>query len=68
MFMLKEGDKAPDFTVLDTSAQEVSLKNFKGKDVVLFFFPKANAPGAGMNTLHSNSWGIHPSPGTERER
>ncbi|MBZ5536690.1 MAG: thioredoxin-dependent thiol peroxidase [Acidobacteriia bacterium] len=48
--MLKEGDKAPDFTVFDSSGQAVSLKNFKGKDVLLYFFPKANTPGCTMET------------------
>lgn len=48
--MLKEGDRAPDFTALDSSGQKISLKDFKGKDVVLYFFPKANTPGCTMET------------------
>jgi thioredoxin-dependent peroxiredoxin len=43
--MLKVGDKAPDFTLSSEEGKEVSLDDFKGKRVVLFFFPKANTPG-----------------------
>ncbi len=38
-------DKAPDFTVPDEEGRNVSLKDFRGRNVVLFFFPKANTPG-----------------------
>jgi peroxiredoxin Q/BCP len=37
--------KAPDFTLLDENGNPVSLKQFRGKTVVLFFYPKANTPG-----------------------
>ncbi len=43
--MLEEGSKAPAFTVLDDHGRKVSLKDFSGKDVVLFFYPKADTPG-----------------------
>jgi cytochrome oxidase Cu insertion factor (SCO1/SenC/PrrC family) len=44
--MLKEGSKAPDFTVLDDHGSKISLRDFRGKKtVVLFFYPKANTPG-----------------------
>jgi peroxiredoxin Q/BCP len=43
--MLKVGDKAPDFEVLDHEGQKVSLKGLKGKRVVLWFYPKADTPG-----------------------
>lgn len=43
--MLKVGTKAPDFTVEDDQGQKVSLKDFKGKKVVLYFYPKDNTPG-----------------------
>ena len=43
--MLKEGDKAPDFTVGSDQGETISLKNYQGKNLVLFFFPKANTPG-----------------------
>ena len=38
-------DKAPDFSLPDENGKNVSLKNFRGKSVVLFFFPKADTPG-----------------------
>jgi peroxiredoxin Q/BCP len=38
-------DKAPDFTLPDEEGREVSLKQFRGKNVVLYFFPKADTPG-----------------------
>lgn len=41
---LKIGDKAPEFTVSDQNGNDVSLADFKGKKVVLFFYPKDNTP------------------------
>jgi thioredoxin-dependent peroxiredoxin len=38
-------DKAPDFTLQDENGKEVKLKDFRGKTVILFFYPKANTPG-----------------------
>jgi peroxiredoxin Q/BCP len=38
-------DKAPEFTLLDQDEKTVSLKDLRGKTVVLFFFPKADTPG-----------------------
>ena len=43
--MLRIGDKAPDFTLPDSDENLVSLKDFSGKKVVLWFFPKASTPG-----------------------
>ncbi len=43
--MLKEGDKAPDFTAKDQDGNEVKLADLKGKKVVLYFYPKDNTPG-----------------------
>jgi peroxiredoxin Q/BCP len=43
--MLKIGDKAPDFKLQSDTGTEVSLQDFKGQRVVLFFFPKADTPG-----------------------
>jgi peroxiredoxin len=40
--MLKVGDKAPNFKLLDTETNPVELSSFKGKNVVLLFFPFAN--------------------------
>ena len=43
--MLKEGMKAPDFTLTDKDGREVSLSDFLGKKIVLYFYPKDNTPG-----------------------
>ena len=42
---LKEGDKAPDFTVPDAEGNVVKLKDLRGKKVVLYFYPKDDTPG-----------------------
>jgi len=43
--MLKEGDKAPAFKLVDEEGKNVSLADFKGKPVVIFFYPKALTTG-----------------------
>lgn len=43
--MLKAGDKAPNFTLSDKDGKTVSLSDFAGKRVVLYFYPKDNTPG-----------------------
>ncbi len=43
--MLNAGDKAPDFTLSDKDGNMVSLSDFKGKKVVVYFYPKDNTPG-----------------------
>jgi peroxiredoxin Q/BCP len=42
---LNPGDTAPDFTLPDQSGELVTLSSFKGKNVVLYFYPKADTPG-----------------------
>ncbi|MEO6135883.1 MAG: thioredoxin-dependent thiol peroxidase [Ginsengibacter sp.] len=44
MTHLTEGDKAPDFTAKDQDSNKVSLKDFKGKKVVLYFYPEDDTP------------------------
>lgn len=43
--MLEVGRKAPDFTLADKDGKMVSLSDFAGKRVVLYFYPKDNTPG-----------------------
>ena len=43
--MLKIGNKAPEFTLKNQKGVDVSLKDFLGKKVVLYFYPKDNTPG-----------------------
>ena len=42
---LKPGDKAPAFTLLDQSGAKVKLSGFKGRKLLLYFYPKADTPG-----------------------
>ena len=43
--MLEVGTKAPDFTLKNQEGQEISLSQFAGKRVVLYFYPRDNTPG-----------------------
>ena len=43
--MLKVGDKAPDFTLMNQDENSVSLSDYKNKKVALWFYPKASTPG-----------------------
>ncbi|MBQ1535914.1 MAG: thioredoxin-dependent thiol peroxidase [Ruminococcus sp.] len=43
--MLEAGNKAPDFTLSDKDGKDVSLRDFLGKKVVLYFYPRDNTPG-----------------------
>ncbi len=43
--MLEVGVKAPDFTLLNQDGEKVSLADFRGQKVVLYFYPKDNTPG-----------------------
>jgi peroxiredoxin Q/BCP len=41
----KVGDKAPDFALPSTRGKDISLKEFKGSDIILYFYPKDDTPG-----------------------
>ena len=43
--MIKEGGQAPDFNARDTDGHEVRLSDFRGRKVVLYFYPKDDTPG-----------------------
>ena len=43
--MLEVGQQAPDFTARDQNGESLSLSQFKGKKVVLYFYPRDNTPG-----------------------
>ncbi|MBQ0735399.1 thioredoxin-dependent thiol peroxidase [Aquimarina celericrescens] len=45
MTTLKAGDKAPNFTALDQDGNTIALDDYKGKKLVVFFYPKASTPG-----------------------
>jgi thioredoxin-dependent peroxiredoxin len=45
MSKIAEGRKAPDFTLEDSAGRRVSLADFKGNDVIVYFYPKDDTPG-----------------------
>ena len=42
---VKEGEPAPDFSAVTQSGEKISLSDFKGKDVILYFYPRDDTPG-----------------------
>lgn len=54
MTHLKVGDKAPDFSALDEQGNTVSLSDYKGKKLVVFFYPKASTPGCTAEACNLN--------------
>ena len=42
---MQVNDRAPEFNVPDENGRQVALKDYRGRNVVLFFFPKADTPG-----------------------
>lgn len=45
MSILTPGDAAPDFALLDQRGQTISLKDFRGRRVLIYFYPRASTPG-----------------------
>jgi thioredoxin-dependent peroxiredoxin len=43
--LLIQGDKAPDFQATADDGRIISLSDYRGRDLILYFFPKANTPG-----------------------
>lgn len=54
MTELKIGDKAPDFSAKDEQGNTITLKDFEGKKLVLFFYPKASTPGCTAEACNLN--------------
>jgi len=45
------GDKAPDFCLLNQDEKEVCLNQYRGKNVILYFYPKDNTPGCSLEAM-----------------
>jgi thioredoxin-dependent peroxiredoxin len=45
MILVKEGEKAPNFNAIDQNGKSISLKDFTGKKLILYFYPKDDTPG-----------------------
>lgn len=54
MSILKEGDKAPIFQGLNQDGTQISLSDFAGKKVILYFYPKDNTPGCTAESCNLN--------------
>jgi len=54
MSKLNIGDKAPDFEGLNQDGKKVSLKDFSGKKLILYFYPKDNTPGCTAESCNLN--------------
>ncbi|WP_431134848.1 thioredoxin-dependent thiol peroxidase [Psychroserpens mesophilus] len=54
MTQLKAGDKAPNFSAQDEEGNTISLADFKGKKLVVFFYPKASTPGCTAEACNLN--------------
>lgn len=54
MITLKEGDIAPDFKGLNQNGDELSLNEFKGKKIILYFYPKDNTSGCTAEACNLN--------------
>ena len=75
---LEPGDKAPTFTLLDQQGEKVKLSDFKGRKVLLFFYPKADTPGCttqacGMRDIAGDVGdtailGISPDPPAKQQK
>ena len=48
---LNEGDTAPDFCLLDQDEKNICLKDYRGKNVILYFYPKDNTPGCSLEAM-----------------
>ncbi len=49
--MINVGDKAPDFNLPDETGNNVSLADFSGNNIVLYFYPKDNTPGCTKESI-----------------
>ncbi|HMK81312.1 MAG TPA: thioredoxin-dependent thiol peroxidase [Xanthobacteraceae bacterium] len=55
MTVLQPGDRAPDFSLPGDSGDTLSLRDFKGRKLVLYFYPKADTPGCTKEAIAFNA-------------
>ncbi|WP_424493436.1 thioredoxin-dependent thiol peroxidase [Salinimicrobium sp. GXAS 041] len=66
MTTLKEGDNAPEFSAKDQDGNQHSLEDYKGKKLVVFFYPKASTPGCTAEACNlRDNWETFRSAGYE---
>lgn len=77
---LREGDMAPDFTLPDAHGKEHTLSRYRGRKVVLYFYPKDNTPGCtieacdfrdkntAINSAGATTFGISPDNGPSHQK
>ena len=54
--MLEVGNKAPSFTLMGDDGKEYSLEDYRGKKVLLYFYPKDNTPGCTKEACSLRDW------------
>ncbi len=54
MSILKIGDKAPEFSGLNQNGEQITFASFKGKKLILYFYPKDNTPGCTAESCNLN--------------
>ena len=54
MTQLKVGDAAPDFSGINQNEEKIGLQDFKGKKLILYFYPKDNTPGCTAESCNLN--------------
>ncbi len=54
MAFLNKGDKAPNFSGVDQNNEPISLTDYKGKKLILYFYPKDNTPGCTAESCNLN--------------
>ena len=54
MVVLKEGDPAPAINAVDQDGKRITLEEYRGKRVVLYFYPKDNTPDRYLRSYHIN--------------
>ena len=54
--MLEVGNKAPSFTIMGDDGKEYSLDDYRGKKVLLYFYPKDNTPGCTKEACSLRDW------------